>query len=368
VRNSLRGMVRLCGGGIAAWAVLFLIRLDTVTAQETNATDLPPVICDEFAQCCYSNCECEYCWRHDAVCQVDVPAYGQGTTMINGEKRCPNFQKDSPVCTSSSCYFWTKDSGGKTYTCASSACDLIIVDYCTGLGYIHPSKQQATFASLTSLDLGCAPMARLGIAPYSDWGQERDVDMTPATASAWPAAYTTRAGIADAIGVASYFQIEFTLSSAPDLGNFRTNLAEAVGLEAFFVAVTGSGSAVTAKVYTGNTGIAASRITTDAYVSQTTMNSYTISSNTYSYEQVTSSCYCKNPPDDCGAGYDAGSPTCTVDNITSQYKTSTDARSGIASLGVGDFSKAGDLMVGGIVVGSVLAGSLGVIWVTVMHA
>ena len=60
--------------------------------------------------------------------------------------------------------------------------------------------QQATFPVLATLDLGCAPMVRLGIAPYSDWGQERDIETTPATASAWPTAYTTRVGIGDSVG------------------------------------------------------------------------------------------------------------------------------------------------------------------------
>ena len=36
----------------------------------------------------------------------------------------------------------------------------------------------------------------------------------------------------------------------------------------------------------------------------------------HSYKSMTSTCYCASPPDNCGAGYDAGSPTCAVDNST----------------------------------------------------
>jgi len=359
---------------VAGWALFLLVRVDFGAAQNASV-----VVCDEFAQCCYANCECNYCWRHDAVCQVDVPQYGAGTTMLNGQKYCPGFQPDSPVCaTDSMCYFWTKESGGEKYNCPSAACDAIIIDYCGGLGYVHPSEQQTALPALSNLDIGCAPLIRLGIEPFSDWAQERDVETSPATAEAWPAAYTSRSGRGDTVGVSSYYQIDLTFSTAPtDLSSLRNNLAEAISLDRYFVHVSGTDTAVTAKVYMAETAVsttaqtAVSRITTGAYKTQESMNSYSITSSAYIYKQMTSTCYCKDPstaPAECGAGYDAGSPTCTIDNVTSTYLSSIDARSGVESLEAGDFSKAGDMMVGGIVVGAVLIGSLGVIWIVVMHA
>ena len=94
------------------------------------------------------------------------------------------------------------------------------------------------------------------------------------------------------------------------------------------------------QVYVGESGIVASRIISDAYTSAASMSTYTISSNPYrycrcpgwhlcsaanccghSYKSMTSTCYCASPPDNCGAGYDAGAPTCIVDNSTAVSPT-----------------------------------------------
>ena len=117
-------------------ALTILLQCHRGLAQTSNETE--PDVCDEFGQCCYPSCACNKCWQHDSVCQVDVPAYGEGTTMISGQKSCPGFAKDSSVCQSDTCYFWTKVltplkhasqvvvqvSGGKSYNCAAAGCDL----------------------------------------------------------------------------------------------------------------------------------------------------------------------------------------------------------------------------------------------------
>ena len=194
-------------------ALTILLQCHRGLAQTSNETE--PDVCDEFGQCCYPSCACNKCWQHDSVCQVDVPAYGEGTTMISGQKSCPGFAKDSSVCQSDTCYFWTKVltplkhasqvvvqvSGGKSYNCAAAGCDLLIIDHCTGLGYVHPSLQNAKMPTLTKLDLGCAVLVRVGIAPFSDWGQERSVGHTTATVAAWPATYLIRPGLGDTSGL-----------------------------------------------------------------------------------------------------------------------------------------------------------------------
>ena len=86
-----------------------------------------------------------------------------------------------------------QEAGSKTYMCPSAACDNMIISHCTSLGYVHPAEKKVAMPQLTKLDLGCAPLVRLGIAPYTDWVQPYDTPATVSTASPWPAAWTTRA-------------------------------------------------------------------------------------------------------------------------------------------------------------------------------
>jgi len=275
------------------------------------------------------------------------------------KKLCP-FDPDSPMCDpSSACYFWTTETGGQTYMCPTAACDDMIISHCTSLGYTHPSEKRVAIPELTKLDLGCAPLVRLGIAPFSDWVQPYDTPATTSTASAWPAKWTTRAPD----GAGSHYQVMYTLSSSPDLSQFRANLATALAIDQYYIKdLTVSGTTVTVKVYTAETGAVASKIASWAsYQGSTALSSYTFTSTPVSsWKKVSNSCYCASPPSDCGAGYDAGS--CLPDTVSQGFTTSTSARSGIASVPASDFSNTGDWIVGGIYVATILFASLGIIY------
>lgn len=345
-------------------AVVVLVLLCPSHSQTPTPQPTTAPVCIETEQCCYSDCECNQCWRHDSVCQVSVPAYGDASTLQGGQKLCP-FNPSAPMCeTTSSCYFWLKESGTKTYMCPSAACDTEIVNYCGGLGYVHPSVQQAVITPPSELDLGCAPLIRLGTAPYSDWAQEYDTDYTPANAPAWPSAWTTRAGIGGTVGGASYYAINFELSASVTLTTFRTDLSSALNVDEFYVSVSSSGTnSVQAKVYTAEASTTAQLIIAGTYTSAASLSSYTFTSTpTYSWTVVSNSCYCESPPGGCGAGY-ADSTLCPVDNnVTSGYETSAEARSGIDSIEPTDFSNLGAMTGSGIIVGSMLVASVGGIY------
>jgi len=227
-----------------------LVALFAPAAMPTNAPTNAPTIaekCVDFERCCYDSCTCDKCWRSNdaAACQSSLPPYGHSSTLQGGKKLCP-FNPDSEMCDpSSACYFWMAEAGSKTYMCPSAACDNMIISHCTSLGYVHPSEKKVAMPQLTKLDLGCAPLVRLGIAPFSDWVEPYDTPATVSTASPWPAAWTTRAPD----GAGSHYHIVYELSSSTDLNTFRTNLAAALGINEYYVKdLTESGTTVSLKV------------------------------------------------------------------------------------------------------------------------
>lgn len=159
------------------------------------------------------------------------PAHGAASTKTSsGFQICP-FDKDSTVCTTSSCYFYHPTTGDAR-VCPVIACDTLIKSYCDDL------KTKST------QDLGCQVFTRpliydvsvVGIGPYVDW-LESSITSTNTTQT--PVVNIVNPGMK---GGTSSFVLEFLLETS-DFTTYKSafiaDAASKLGISANFLYVTG---------------------------------------------------------------------------------------------------------------------------------